>query len=139
MRLSKIFAQVASLLAHWGTSPELLNEIQKRRECPIPGEEYVHAKTGNRYTVLCIGFYCGKWEQADSYPDDFHVRSASPPATGFPEGTQLVVSVGHYDNKKVGGNGFYIRPLGEWLEEVTLSPPSLLGTTMKTTRFVPAD
>ena len=120
-------------------SRSLDEELTAACNRPIPGSEYVHPKTGNRYTVLAVAIYCGRQEQLDSYPGDYHAQLPSPPGTGFPEGTELVVYVGHYDNKKPGGNRFYVRPLQEWLEEVTLKPPHMLGSELKASRFVPVE
>jgi hypothetical protein len=118
MGLGSIFKRVVGLLEHWGTSPEFLGEVKERLARPIPGEEYVHAKTGNRYTVLAVGIYCGKWAAPDN--DDYRAEHAPEPMRGFPERTELVVYVGHYDNKREGGNRIYIRPLDEWREVVHL-------------------
>lgn len=144
MHLAKLLKLVGEVLGHWKTSRGLEEDVARALARPIPGAEYVHTKTGNRYTVLCIGVYCGKHVQLDSYPDDFRAERAAPPAEGFPEGKELVVYVGHYDNKRPypdgkTGNRFYVRPIEEWLEEVTLAPPSALGSTYKVARFEPGD
>lgn len=94
---------------------------------PTPGRLYKHSKTGNLYTVLHVGIYCGVWKAEGSIPGI---------PQGFPEGTELVVYVGHYDNRdKPGGNRIYIRPVREWSEEVNLKPPHLLGREIKVPRF----
>lgn len=85
---------------------------------PIPGAVYRHSKTGNLYTVLHVGIYCGKHEEKDD-PNDWRAEDARDRATGFREGTELVVYVGHYNNSR--GNRIYIRPVSEWLEAVTLT------------------
>jgi hypothetical protein len=78
------------------------------------GGLYRHSKTGNLYTVLHVGIYCGGWGSLQSWAADVK-------ATGFPEGTELVVYAGHYDNSR--GNHIYIRPASEWLELVRLPLP----------------
>jgi hypothetical protein len=95
---------------------------------PIPGREYIHAKSGNRYTVLHIGIYCGRHDECGVDP----AYGALAEASGFPEGTELVVYVGHYDSVgKPGRNRIYIRPLDEWFELVEImivDEPGLKGS-----------
>lgn len=134
MHLQQILADLDSLLAHWKTSPVLKREVEKQLARPVVGGEYVHSKTGNRYTVLGIALYCGEHKTPDDLSDPF-CRNASPLARGFPAGSEIVVYVGHYYNTaKPGGNRLYSRPIEEWSEEVEIP-----GAMLRVPRFVPAD
>jgi hypothetical protein len=137
MHLAKILDDMAGLLEHWGTTPGLLARVKETAARPVVGAEYIHSKSGNRYTVLHVGVYCGKHEYLDACADGHPER-----AIGFPEGTELVIYVGHYDNVgKPGRNRIYIRPLAEWSEEVEIiihSEPGLTGSRFAP-RFRPAD
>jgi hypothetical protein len=93
MHLAKILDDMAGLLEHWGTTPGLLARVKETAARPVVGAEYIHSKSGNRYTVLHVGVYCGKHEYLDACADGHPER-----AIGFPEGTEIVVYVGHYDN-----------------------------------------
>jgi hypothetical protein len=82
---------------------------------PIAGKQYRHSKTGNLYTALAVAVYCGKWSHGSDEHGEAH--------RGFPEGTELVVYVGHYNNAR--GNRVYVRPVSEWFEE-HLTPKGML-------------
>lgn len=110
---------------------KLADQLYKASDSPIPGQEYRHPKTGNRYTVLAVGCYCGGWSEKLCKQGEPNVTA------GFPEGTELVVYVGHYNNTtKPGGNRVYIRPVSEWMEEVTI-PETSEEPEHKAQRFEP--
>lgn len=88
---------------------------------PVAGGKYRHNKTGHIYTVLAVGVYCGKFPKAVYDPNDYTSDQG-----GLPEGTRLVVYVGHYDNPR--GNEVYVRPVDEWAEEVRI--PQVVGQTV---------
>jgi hypothetical protein len=78
----------------------------------VPGL-YRHEKTGNLYTVMFVGVFCGK-----HLPGVTHDITTAPKWTGFEEGAELVIYTGHYNNAR--GNRIYVRPVSEWFEHVLL-------------------
>lgn len=98
-------------------TPDIKNPALLSPDKPVASGRYIHAKTGNFYTILHVGIYCGT-NNLDRPPYDCQECG------GFPEGTALVVYVGNYNNPR--GNFVYVRPSNEWFEKVTLADGSVL-------------